>query len=351
MNGFVVFLGGETLPWLEIEDGQVTARGEDFQGSGLAVTAVVPASGVSYRPCALGGLSPAQALAAARLDAAEVSLGPDRHVAVAQAGDHYVISDKAKMQAWLAELANRGITASALIPAPSLLPVPETGFVRGALHDETVLRSVETGFAEDGTISPLIVGDAPVRTLDAAELERAIAAAVASPPLDLLQAEFAPRADWGAGSGYWRRMAIFAALAGALTLAIPFAQWMRLSISTASLDEKSATIAALALGERSASDDAVDRLQDKLADQRGGGSGFLSTLGAVTAAMESIPNVELGALAFDADGTMRATVRANGQPEIDVLGRAIEGRGFAVSQGAPRSMQGRVEVELQVRPR
>lgn len=351
MNGFVVFLGGEALPWLEIEDGLVTGRGEDFQGPGQTVTAVVPASGVSYRPCALGGLSPAQALAAARLDATEVSLGPDRHVAVAQAGDHYAISDKTKVQAWLAELANRGITASALIPAPSLLPVPETGFVRGALHDETVLRSAETGLAEDGTISPLVVGDAPVRTLDAAELEQAIAAAVASPPLDLLQGEFAPRTDWSAGSGYWRRMAIFAAIAGALTLAIPLAQWARLSMATASLDEQSATIAALALGERSASDDAIDRLQDKLADQRGGGAGFLPTLGVVTAAMESIPNVELGTLAFDADGTLRATVRANGQPEIDVLSRAIEGRGFTVNQGAPRTMQGRAEIELQVRPR
>jgi general secretion pathway protein L len=351
MNGFVVFLGGDALPWLEVEDGRVIGRGEDFQGSGRTVTAVVPASGVSYRPCALGGLSPAQALAAARLDAAEVSLGPDRHVAVAQAGDHYAISEKAKMRAWLAELADRGITASALIPAPSLLPVPETGFVRGALHDETVLRSAETALAEDGTISPFVVGDAPVRTLDPPELEQAIAAAVASPPLDLLQGEFAPRTNWSAGSGYLRRIAIFAALAGALTLGIPLAQWMRLSMATASLDERSATIAALALGERSASDDAVNRLQDKLADQRGGGAGFLPTLSTVTAAMESIPNVELGTLAFDPDGTLRATIRASGQPEIDVLGRSIEGHGFAVSQGAPRSMQGRAEVEIQVRPR
>jgi general secretion pathway protein L len=350
MNGFVVFFGGEALPWLEIEDGRVIGRGEDFQGSGLTVTAVAPASGVTYRVCALGGLSPAQALAAARLDAVDVSLGTDRHVAVGRDGDHYVISDKAKMRAWLAELAERGITASALIPAPSLLPVSESGFVRGALHDETVLRSAETGLAEDGVVSPLVVGDAPVRTLDALELEQAIVASVASPPLNLLQGEFAPRTDWSAGSGYWRRMAILAAVAGAVTLAIPVAQWMRLSISTAALGEQSATIAALALGERSASDDAIERLEDKLADLRGGGAGFLPTLGVVTSAMESMPNTELGALAFDADGTLRATIRATGQPEIDGLGRAIEARGFNVSQGAPRTIQGRAEVEIQVRP-
>jgi len=317
----------------------------------VAVTAVAPASGITYRPASLGGLSPAQALAAARLDAAEVSLGENTHVAVAEAGDHYVIAAKAKMQEWLSRLAEYEIVPSAIIPAPSLLPVPESGFVRGVLHDEAVLRSAATGLEDDGTISPLVVGEAPVRTLDAPELEQAIAAAVEAPPLNMLQGDFAPRADWTAPAGYWRRLAIFAGLAAAMMLAVPLAQWMRLSMATSSLDTQSATIAALALGDRSPSDDAIDRLQDKLADLRGGGAGFLPTLGVMTAAMESMPNVELGPLAFEADGTLRATVRAGGQPEIDVLSRTIEGRGFAVSQGAPRTAQGRAEAEIQVRPR
>lgn len=351
MSSYVLFLGGETLPWLEVEGDRVIGRGEDFLGSDMAVTAVVPASGVTYRTFPLGGLSAAQALAAARLDAVDMSLGANRHVAVAETGDHYVITDKAMMQGWLSDLARRDIVAEALIPSPSLLPVPDTGFVRGVLHDETVLRSVETALEDDGSISTLVVGDAPVRTLDEAELERAIAAAVAAPPLNLLQGDFAPRADWAAATGYWRRMAILGGIAVVLTLGIPVAQWVRLSMSTSSLDRQSATIAAQALGEMSASEDAVGRLQDKLADQRGGGAGFLPTMGVVTAAIESMPNVELASLSFDPDGTLRATVRASGQPEIDVLRRTIETRGFAVTESGQRSAQGRPEVDLQVRPR
>lgn len=351
MSGFVVFLDGEALPWLEVEHGRVIGRGDDLREADAAVTAVAPASSVTYRMAALGGLSPAQALAAARLDAGEISLGTERHVAVAEVGDHYVITDKAKMREWLLRLAEHDIVPSAIIPAPSLLPVPETGFVRGVIHDETVLRSAQAGLQDDGAVSRLVVEDAPVRTLDALELERAIAIAMTSPPLNLLQGDFAPRTDWSIPAGYWRRMTVFAGIVAALTLAIPLAQWVRLSMATSSLDAQSAAIAAKALGEISASEDAIDRLQDQLADQRGGGAGFLPTLGAVMAAMESMPNVEFSALSFEPDGTLRATLRAGRQAEIDVVRRAIETRGFAVIQGMPGNTQGRAEIELQVRPR
>mgnify|MGYP001412612341 CR=1 FL=1 len=143
---------------------------------------------------------------------------------------------------------------------------------------------------------------------------------------------------------------VLLASAAALTLAVPLAQWARLSMATSSLDAQGAAIAAKALGEVSASEDAIDRLQDQLADQRGGGAGFLPTLGVVTAAMESMPNVELSALSFDPDGTLRATLRAGRQAEIEIVRRAIETRGFSVTQGMPGNGQARAEIELQVRP-
>lgn len=351
MSEFVVFLGEDTLPWLEIEGGRVVGRGEDFQQTGVTVSAVAPASCITFRSATLGGLSPAQALAAAKLDAAEVGLGKDRHVAVAGDGSHYVMTDAGMMRGWLAQLARHEIVASVMIPAPDLLPIPETGFLRGVLHGEDVLRSAETGLEDDGVVSTLVVGDAPVRTLDASEFEPAIVSAVQAPPLNMLQGDFAPRTDWRAPAGYWRRMGLYAATVAAIMLAIPVAQWVRLSMATSSINEQSATISALVLGERSGSEDAIDRLQDKVAEFRGGGAGFLPTLNALMIGMEAMPNVELGQLSFDPDGTLRAFVRASGQPEIDMLARGMESRAFSVSKGTQRAEQGRIEVELQVRPR
>ena len=130
-----------------------------------------------------GQLGRMLAMAAARLGYRTVVLEPQEDAPASQVTNGQIVAAYDDPAA-LAELAERGITASAVIPAPSLLPVSESGFVRGALHDETVLRSAETGLAEDGIVSPLVVGDAPVRTLDSLELEQAIVASVASPPLD-----------------------------------------------------------------------------------------------------------------------------------------------------------------------
>lgn len=351
MNRWIAFLGGETIPWLRIEDGVVSARGDDLLEADEPVIGVAPASGISYRNASFAELSPAQALAAAKIDAADVSLGMDRHVALAEARDHYVIAEKQAMRDWLDQLALRGLTASAVIPAPSLLPVPETGFARAKFPEETVLRSAETGLAEDGAISSLVVGHAAVHTLGRDDLESAIVAASEAPPLDLLQGDFAVRPDWRAGRGYWRRMAILAGVFAGLTLAIPVAHWVRLSLSTAALDAESARIAASALEEAQASSDSVARLEQRLAMQRGAGAGFLATQAAVASAVEATASGEISGLSFDPDGTMRATVRAQGQPELDAIRNAISLRGFSVIEGVPANVQGRMEVQLQVRPR
>lgn len=351
MNRWVAFLGAETIPWLRIEDGAVTAHGEDLLEADQPVLAIAPASGVAYRNTGFADLSPAQALAAARIDAAEASLGPERHVAVAEARDHYAVTDAAAMRGWIGQLAGRGLEASALVPSPSLLPVPEEGFLRAKLPYETVLRSSGTGLEEDGVVSLLVVGDAPVRTLGRDEIEAAIVAASEAPALNLLQGAFAPRTDWRAEPGYWRRMAIFAGTILALTLAIPVAHWVRISLATGKLDRESAEIAAAALKEAQPSSDSVARLEQKLAQQRGGGAGYLATQAAIVSAVEATPNSELSSLGFDPDGTMRATVRALGQPELDAIRAAIEMRGFSVSMGVPANVQGRMEVQMQVRPR
>ena len=351
MTGLVVFLGSDEIPWLQVESGKVVAHGGDLRGSDDFVIGIVPARSVTYHNASFGELSPAQALAAARLDAADVSLGSDRHVAVADAGDYYVVTEKQTMQGWLSRLDERELKAVALIPSPSLLPAPVSGFVRGELPHETVLRSARTALAEDGAISSLVVGDQSVTRMEQAELEGAIAAASEHPEINLLQGDFAIRANWDATPEYWRRTAILAALFVGLTLAIPLAQWARLSMATAALDRQSAAIAAKALGETSGSDDAAERLQDELIDKRGGGAGFLATQAAVIKAIEPIPGVELSSLSFDPDGTMRAMVRAKGRPEIDAVRRAVERGRFSVTEGTQTTTQGRAEVEFQVRPR
>lgn len=352
MSLTILFTGQEPTPWLRIEEGVVTERGDGPPLPENPVLAVIPADRVSWRVLDLTALSPAQALVAARLDAAESSLGDplDRHVAVKADRDGYVVTSRTGLQALLAELGLSNLDVAAVVPSPALLPVPDEGYVRGAMPHETVLRSAAGGLRDDGELSGLVLGDAAVRTLTPDELDEAVAQAAARPDVNLLQGEFAPRTQWVADTGYWTRMARYAAIGLALTLAIPVAKWAKLTASTSALERQGAEVAARALGEAAASPDAALRLRTRLTERRGGGAGFVPTEAVLARAIEMQPNAEIAMLGFDPDGAMRATVRGTSQADLDTVRTTLTAAGFAVSMAGQTSNQGRLQAEFTVRP-
>lgn len=352
MNATVVFLGRADLPWLRIEDGVIVARDEhalDLQGP---VVAVVPASRVTYRRFDMTALAPAQALGAARIEAADASLGAaeDRHVAVSTDLTEFVVTSREALMADLAALGVEGMAPYAVIPSPSLIPRPESGFVSADLPGESVLRGPDGGFAADDTVSSLIVGDMRVKTMTREDVEEAIIAATGNPPLNLLQGEFAPRIVWVAEEGYWRRMGKYALIALALTIAIPVVKWGKLVAATGSMDAETAQIAATALGEVEGTAQSIQTLNTRLADRRGGGKGYLATQAALTRVIEATPNVDVGSVEFDLGGAMRATVRGTSQADIDTVRNALILSGFTVDTVAPANVQGRQQAELTLRP-
>jgi type II secretion system protein L len=351
MNTVLVFAGYSPLRWWRVEDGAITERGEGAPEPG-DVVAVLPSASCAWRQFEFSSLSPAQALVAARLDAADNSLGDadDRHVAVTRDRAGYLVTSAGALRTLLAELAEAGLKPVLALPAPALLPVDEGGFVRARFPSETALRASFAGCEDDGVLSSVVVGSAPVRTLGADELDRAVTDALAAPFVTLLQGDFAPRTSWGAEAGYWRRMAVYGVLALALTLTIPVAKWAKLIASTAALEAESAEIAARALGEAEASPESIVRLRARLVDRRGGGVGYPATEGAFLRAMEGLPNTDLGALAFSDDGTLRATVRGTSQADLDQLRAVLVAGGFDVSVGAATDVQGRRQAEFVVRP-
>jgi general secretion pathway protein L len=353
MSLMVLFTGEEPMPWLRIEEGVVAERGEGIPASEHPLIAVIPADRVSWHIFDLTALSHAQGLVAARLDASESSLGDplDRHVAVNADRNGYVVTSRTGLRTLLAELAKNDLEVTAVVPSPALLSLPEDGYVRGAMPNETVLRSASGGLRDDGELSALVLGDAPVRTLTPEELEDSIAQAAVRPDINLLQGEFAPRTQWVADTGYWTRMARYAAIGLALTLAIPVAKWAKLTASTSALEGQSAQVAARALGEAAASPDAARRLRTRLAERRGGGAGFVATEAVLARAVEMQPNAELGMLGFEPDGAMRATVRGTSQADLDTVRAALAAAGFAVDVSGQTNNQGPLQAEFTVRPR
>lgn len=352
MTMALLFVAADPWAWLVLDDGAVSARGEGTPPEGVPVTLVVPADRVSWHDHDMTELSFAQAQVAARLAAAESSLGDvaDRHVAVLARQDGYLVTSAGWMRALLADLRLLGIDPVCALPSPALLPPPDAGFVRATFPGETVLRSRGAGLRDEDGLAALVVGDAEVATLAGDDLVAAIAASAAAPPVNLLQGELAPRLKWSAEQGYWRRMARYAAAAALLSLAIPVAKLVKLELSNRALEAQAAEIAASGLGEVEAGPDTMQRLVRRLEGRRGGGLGYARTEAAVVRAVEQQPNAELAMLAFDRDGSLRATVRGVSQADLDIVRAAIVGAGFTVSMSATTAEQGRQRADFQVRP-
>lgn len=339
--------------WWMFADGKVEKGNADSPLPDLPerVVALAPAGAMTVHVSELGALATQQARAAARLLVAETSVVPieTQHVAVGEAdgADRTVaVIGRGRISAWLDALQARGIDPDAILAAPLLLPRPETGFVRAAIGDETVLRGRSAAFADEPGLTELLVGDEPIEELDAEPL---ILAALDSPELDLRQGEFAKRRRFRIDWAHVRRLALLGGAVAAVTLLIAVVQIVRYGSGANALDAEAQAVArTVAPG---AGGNAVSAMQARLAGRRGAGLGFTATAGALLSAIQSVPNVELSSLSFEADGMLRATVLAPGAAEAEALRARIRSTGLGVEATPFTQEAGRIRGEFRVSPR
>ncbi|MFD1611582.1 type II secretion system protein GspL [Sphingomonas tabacisoli] len=354
MSTLVLFIAPDDrlAGWWIVEDGAVVGRGDadDVLPDALPerVVAVAPAEAMTIHVAELGALAPQQAVAAARLLVAETSVVPveTQHVAVGAADgkDRTVaVIGNGRMSAWLESLQARGIDPDAVLPAPLLLPRPETGFVRAGVGGEIVLRGRSAAFADDPGLTGLLVGDAPVEEVD---VEPLVLAALDAPELDLRQGAFAKRRRFRVDWSHVRRLAMLGGAVVAVTLLIAVVQIVRYGFGADALDAEAEQVARTAVPD--AGPNAVSSMQARLAARRGGGLGFSATAGALMAAVKSVPNVELASLTFDPDGLLRATVLAPGAPEAEQLRARIHSAGLNVEATPFTSENGRIRGEFRI---
>jgi len=343
----LLFIGeGATAPsaagrWLLLEGGLVVARGEDSAEPPRAARTVlaVPGEEVSLHWLDLAeGLTVAQAAAAARLMLADASAEPlsAMHVAVGRA-EHgrtaAAVVPSARMTEWLAAAAAAGVDPEAVVPAPLLLPAPETGYLRRDRGERADYRGPAAAFTLEPELAEAIVGDAPVELLDEIGSEEALASQALAPSLNLRQGAFARRRQWRLERPRLRRIALFAIALALVTLAVQIA-----------------TILAYTFG--------ADRLQDRadaLAAQAGPagadrGPGFGAAAAMLFAAVEATPNAELAGLDYRSDGTLTVNVTADSPATLSALQGRLEAGGFSVAPGESRTSGGRLSAQLTLRP-
>ncbi|MEO9132764.1 MAG: type II secretion system protein GspL [Sphingomonas sp.] len=359
----VLFLptGTASWRWLRIADGAIARRGEglpDLNGEDAQPPIVIaPADAVTLHWAELPDRSVAQAVAAARLLVADASAAPiaELHVAVGREDGHAErpigVVSAAQMQAWLVLLAANGVDPAAMVPAPMLLPRPESGYVRADLGGEAVVRGATSGFADEAGLTDLITGSATPLALGRDEIEAAIIAAIAAPALDLRQGPFARRQRRAIDWGLIRRLGWLVAAILAMSLLIGLAQILKYNLAAESIERQADLLARQGLPHGETVNNADRQLDARLAGLRGGGAGFGSTTAAVFAAVKSVPGAEVQAIAFDPNGALRVTASTQNEGQITDLQNRIHGYGFVVQISPVAASAGRFTAVLTVTPR
>ena len=324
------------------------------------VLAIAPAPAVTLHWLAMPDLSARQARVAAQIKVAdEAAARPDElHVV---AGEHrggdgaiaVAVVDRAVMADWLDWCARHRIDPDVIVPAPLLLAQPAGGTVsRADLAGATVLRGEDAGWQSDPTVDALLIGDDTVVDVDPAELDQAIAAAFAQPPLDLRVGPFAKRRR-GVDRALVVRVLSILVACGVLELLIALVTIGRLSMAADSLDAEALALARPALSRSGAASVPADRLvatlDDELARRGGGPNSFTVPLAGLYQALSATPSAVVGDLSFTADGTLTTTLSAATRDELNQVLIPLQRNGFFVSYDNARTANGRETVSLSVR--
>lgn len=350
----LVFLD-EAPSWLRLDGDSVVARGAGWPVADAPVIAVVPGESVVLHWVELPPLAPAQALAAARLLAVDVSAAPldQLHVALgtveADGRRPLALVDRAMMAEWLTRLALAGINNVALVPLPLLLPLPAEGVTLLAEDGLWTVRGAGLGFTAEAGLAEMMLGAMPRQTIDKADFVAGLGGRLAALPLDLRQGQFAEQSPSRLDGTRVRRLALLAGAALALWLANDVAGLLRNSLAADRAEVELADAARAALPRGTTLTDPRGQVAARLA--RLGGGGFAGVAAPLVGAVRDRPGMALQSLRYTPDAGLVAVVAVPAATDGAALAQAVAAAGLSATPGPARAMDGATLVDLTVRPR
>ena len=368
-DALLIFLDtrNEFEGWLQLKGAEISARGLSLEAipglvdaetrEPLRVAAIVPGEAVSVHWLEVpAGLAPAQAIAAARLMAGDVSVQPvhDMHVAVGpevegESARAVALVPAITMAGWLGRLQAEGLDPDLVLAEPLLLPRPEEGWVRYDRGGIPLFRGRSDAFSVEPELAELIVGDAKLETLGRAHFESSLSAQIANPAVNLRQGAFAKRRRWKIEWPLIRRMVMLGAAILLVTLAIQIVSILRYTYAADALELEASRVAGQTLRRSAPLGNAPALMEQRLTELRGSGAGYSGVASLLFDAIRATPNAELTAMVFAPDGSLRATVQADSPATLTGLQARMQSTGLSVDAGPLRTGGGRPTAELTVR--
>lgn len=336
--------------WLRVDDGVIVDSGQDdgwvdawerpSDDSGDdRLIALAPAADVPLRWYHFPDAAPAQAAAAARIEALRNTLGDVAalHVVAGQPAEPgqavpVATATHDAMTAWTGWLRERGLDPAAIIPSAATVPPPEPGTLWLAeIGGEAIVRTDDRAFRSDPEFDALIAGERTIAPLAVEPMREALLLSIAAPPLDLLSGGWKPKRSWAVDPALMRlakRLLIALAL---VSVAIPIVYAIRLTADTSRADE-AAVAAAKKVGVTAPEAEAAEaELDRRLASAGGGPLAFSVPASALYEAMRDTPGVSLKTLSHRTDGTLTTTLAAPRVDDINIVLLALQARGYRIT--------------------
>ncbi|MBO9694791.1 MAG: general secretion pathway protein GspL [Sphingopyxis sp.] len=367
----VAALGEGTGPdpaWLRVDDGVIVDSGQDDgwvgawenpqdDGPDDRLIALAPAADVPLRWLHYPDAAPAQAAAAARLDALKQSLGDAAalHVVAGQAAEEgqaipVAVTTHAAMTVWTDWLTARGLSPAAIIPSAAAVPPPEPETLCTAdVGGERIVRTADRAWLSDPELDAMIAGRHAVAPLDADRMREALLLTLAAPPLDLLSGSWKPKRSWSVDPAMLRLAKRLAIALAAVSLLIPVVYAVRLSSDTGRADDAVVAMAKKAGVTAPDATAAEAELDRRLAVAGGGPLAFSVPASALYDAMGDTPGVSLKTLSHRTDGTLTTTLAAPRVEDINKVLLALQARGYRITAQPMAGSDGRQMANITIR--
>lgn len=360
----LIFVGADSrLPWLRIAADGAMSHGAAITSLvvldpavAAETIAIVPGDAVVLHWTELPGLAPAQAQAAARLLAADVSATPleATHVAIGPAdGDGWrvlALVDSAAMADWLAQLAAAGVDPDRMLPAPLLLAEPETGVAVLDGGGDWQVRGHRLAFAAEPDLARLMIGSEIVHQIDLADWQAGLAVRLAAPQVDLRQAGFARARRWRIDRQRVRRLALAGLAVIGLLVAAQVAAILRFGFAADRAELQLADAARSVLPRGTIVTDPRAQVAARAA-QLGSGKGFSALAAALVGQLRDRPALALHGLAYAPETGLVASMTAPTPADRDAIIAALDAAGLDARFGAAGEAAGTPTVEITVRSR
>jgi general secretion pathway protein L len=351
----------EPSPYLVVDPaGMVVTRGSlsaaaPAPPNDVRTVLIVPGQDVTARWLTLKAVSQTQAASAAAMMLADDLAAPREslHVALAAPdadGERLVcIVGKARMQALMDQATALGAEPDVVLPDYLVLPEPEGETLRSAdMGGAVAVRGKKLAFTAERDLVPYLAGDRPFEAVfDPSRMEAMLAETAAGPPINLRQGPFAVGSERAAGWREWRRAAALAGLVLISPLILWGAQIARESQAARAMENQARKTAAAIVGE--VSGDPVLALRAR-ASQSGAADRFLDSSAALFEGVARLEGASLQAFAYQADGSVRATLVHGNYTDVEGLTRNLELAGFSVREDAAVEAGGQITTDLTIAP-